>query len=167
MWNAGWAAQERADQLLGSAVVVQPPLLPMLTPAEQTIYDLWATGISPDDHPVRHVREFLDRRGVLSVARTHTGESGRRIESAGVVTHRQRPSTAAGVTFLNLEDETGILNVIVGVGVWNRYRRVAREAPAMIVRGILERSPEGVTNLVADRIEALPLRAPTSSRDFR
>jgi error-prone DNA polymerase len=167
LWNAGWAAQERADQLLGSAVVIQPPLLPLLTPAEQTIYDMWATGISPDDHPVRHARDMLDHRGVLPIAGTRTAEAGRRIESAGVVTHRQRPMTAGGVTFLNLEDETGILNVIVGVGVWNRYRKAAREAPAMIVRGILERSPEGVTNLLADRIEAFPLLAPTRSRDFQ
>ena len=85
----------------------------------------------------------------------------------GVVTHRQRPATASGITFMNLEDETGTLNVIARVGVWNRYRRVAREAPAMIVRGILERSPEGVTNLVADRFEPLTVSAPTRSRDFR
>ncbi|MEO6826201.1 MAG: error-prone DNA polymerase [Microbacteriaceae bacterium] len=167
IWSAGWAAQERADQLLGSAVAVQPPLLPMLTPAEQTVYDLWATGISPDDHPIRHVREVLNRRGVLSVVQTGTAEADRRTEVAGVVTHRQRPATAGGVTFLNLEDETGILNVIVGVGVWQRYRKVAREAPAMVVRGILERSPDGVTNLIADRLELLPLTAPTVSRDFR
>ena len=61
---------------------------------------------------------------------------------------------------MNLEDETGTLNVIAGVGVWTRYRRVAREAPAMIVRGILERSPEGVINLVADRFERLTVSAP-------
>jgi error-prone DNA polymerase len=68
---------------------------------------------------------------------------------------------------MNLEDESGTLNVIAGVGVWSRYRRVAREAPAMIVRGILERSPEGVTNLVADRFERLIMSAPARSRDFR
>ncbi|MCX7521465.1 error-prone DNA polymerase [Microbacterium sp. STN6] len=167
MWNAGWAADERADQLIGSAISVQPPLLPMLSPAEQTVYDLWATGISPNDHPIRHVRDMLTGRGALSIEATATAEPGRRIEVGGAVTHRQRPMTAGGVTFLNLEDETGILNVIVGVGVWNRYRRVARDAPAMIVRGILERSPEGITNLIADRLETLPLRAPVSSRDFQ
>jgi error-prone DNA polymerase len=68
---------------------------------------------------------------------------------------------------MNLEDESGTLNVIASVGVWSRYRRVAREAPAMIVRGILERSADGVTNLVADRFERLIMSAPTRSRDFR
>jgi error-prone DNA polymerase len=68
---------------------------------------------------------------------------------------------------VNLEDETGLVNVICSVGVWNRYRRVARDAAAMVVRGILERSSEGVVNLVADRIEALTTGQQTSSRDFR
>lgn len=167
LWLAGEAAQDREEYLAGSVVVVQPPLLPMLTDAEQVVYDLWATGISPDDHPVRHIREQLDERGAIRIDRLRRTESGRRIEVGGVVTHRQRPATASGITFMNLEDESGTLNVIAGVGVWNRYRRIAREAPAMIVRGILERSPEGVVNLVADRFERLTLSAPTRSRDFR
>ncbi|UOQ89245.1 error-prone DNA polymerase [Agromyces endophyticus] len=167
LWLAGEAAQDRAEFLPGSVVVVQPPLLPMLSPAEQVVYDLWATGISPDDHPIRHVRERLDERGAVRIDRLREVESGRRVEVGGVVTHRQRPATASGITFLNLEDESGTLNVIAGVGVWNRYRRIAREAPAMVVRGILERSKEGVTNLVVDRFEPLTVQAQTRSRDFR
>ena len=167
LWMAGEAAEDREEYLAGSIVAVQPPLLPMLSPAEQVVYDLWATGISPDDHPIRHIRELLDERGAIRIDLLQHAESGRRIEVGGVVTHRQRPATASGITFMNLEDESGTLNVIAGVGVWNRYRRVAREAPAMIVRGILERSPEGVTNLVADRFERLIVSAPTRSRDFR
>lgn len=167
LWLAGEAAQDREEYLAGSVVVVQPPLLPMLTDAEQVVYDLWATGISPDDHPIRHIRDRLDDRGAVRIDLLRDAESGRRVEVGGVVTHRQRPATASGITFLNLEDESGTLNVIAGVGVWNRYRRVAREAPAMIVRGILERSAEGITNLVADRFERLVLAAPGRSRDFR
>ena len=167
LWLAGEAAEDREEYLAGSIVVVQPPLLPMLSPAEQVVYDLWATGISPDDHPIRHIRDQLDERGAIRIDLLRHAESGRRIEVGGVVTHRQRPATASGITFMNLEDESGTLNVIAGVGVWTRYRRVAREAPAMIVRGILERSPEGVTNLVADRFERLIVSAPSRSRDFR
>jgi error-prone DNA polymerase len=85
----------------------------------------------------------------------------------GVVTHRQRPATAQGTIFVNLEDETGMLNVICSAGVWARYRRVARAAPALLVRGRLERA-EGATNLVAEGIEALSLSvAAARSRDFR
>ncbi len=70
---------------------------------------------------------------------------------AGLITHRQRPGTARGTTFLNLEDETGMLNVICSVGVMKVHRQAARHRVAVVIRGILECS-EGVTNLVADRV---------------
>ncbi len=167
IWEAGNAAQEKPEYLAGTSISVQPPLLPMLSPAEQLASDLWATGISTDDHPIGFLRPHLRARGVYSADGLTTAESGRRIEVGGVVTHRQRPATAAGVTFLNLEDETGLINVICPVGVWNRYRRVAREAPAMIIRGMLERSEEGVVNVIADRLEPLDAGMRTVSRDFR
>ncbi|WP_150308930.1 error-prone DNA polymerase [Planctomonas psychrotolerans] len=167
LWNAGNAAQDRAEFLPGSVVTVQPPLFELPTDLDDLMADLWSTGISTDDHPVRHMRGVLARRGVLQAAELQRTDSGRRVEVGGVVTHRQRPATASGITFVNLEDETGLINVICSVGVWMRYRRVARDSPAMIVRGILERSPEGVVNLVADRFEALVLAPPTKSRDFR
>jgi error-prone DNA polymerase len=166
LWTAGDAAQERRDYLPGTSITVQPPLLPVLSASEQVVYDMWATGISPGDHPMRHVRPMLRQRGILATDQLRTAEPGRRIKVAGVVTHRQRPGTASGITFLNIEDESGMLNVIASVGVWTRYRRIAREAPAMVIRGILERSPEGVTSLVADRFEPLPMEAQTKSRDF-
>jgi error-prone DNA polymerase len=83
-----------------------------------------------------------------------------------VVTHRQRPPTARGVTFLNLEDETGMVNVIVDAVVWDRHRRVARESGGLLVRGMLERTGE-VINVVAERVERLNLGLHTRSRDFR
>jgi error-prone DNA polymerase len=167
LWAAGDAALDRAEYLSGTMVAVQPPLFSMPSEAERLVSDLWATGISTADHPIRHVRAALAERGVLSFAQLATAEPGRRIEVGGVVTHRQRPATASGITFMNLEDETGLVNVICSVGVWTRYRRLARDAPALIVRGILERSPEGVTNLLADRFEPLELAVRTTSRDFR
>jgi error-prone DNA polymerase len=74
--------------------------------------------------------------------------------------------TAQGVTFLNLEDEFGLINVVVSKGCWVRYRNVARGAPAMVIRGRLERS-EGVINIVADLLASLPVPGKTASRDFR
>jgi len=164
---AGDAARDREEFLAGSMVTVQPPLFSMPSASEILASDLWATGISPDDHPIRSLRAALRQRGALRSDDLRTAESGRRIEVGGVVTHRQRPATASGITFMNLEDESGLVNVICSVGVWNRYRRIARDSPALIVRGILERSPEGVTNLLADRLEALPMSTRTTSRDFR
>ena len=167
IWLAGSAAEDRARFLPGTAVSVQPPLFGDPTSYEVLAADLWATGVSTDDHPIAHYRSALDARGVLSSGDLRTHETGRRIEVAGLVTHRQRPATASGITFLNLEDEHGILNVICSVGVWGRYRRLLRDAPALIVRGMLERSPEGVTNLVADGFEDLRVGVQHRSRDFR
>ncbi len=69
--------------------------------------------------------------------------------------------------FLNLEDETGLVNVICTPDVWKRFRKVARTQPALRIRGLLERH-QGVINLLAQRIEALPLRLAdlVKSRDF-
>lgn len=167
LWQAEHAAQERPDQLQGTRFIVQQPLFSMLTDDEQMVSDMWATGITPDGHPLERVRKELNARGVKSSAQLRKTESGRRIEVAGVVTHRQRPATARNVTFVNLEDETGLINVVCSVGVWQRYRRVARESPALIVRGMLERSPDGVVNVVADRFEQLNLGIITRSRDFQ
>ncbi|WP_420366783.1 error-prone DNA polymerase [Curtobacterium sp. L3-7] len=167
MWSAAQAAAERADQLPDTQVVVQPPLFGQMTSGDVLIADMWSTGMTTDDHPVRHVRDRLRAKRVLSVGDLAAAETGRRIEVGGIVTHRQRPATASGITFMNVEDETGLVNVICSVGVWGRYRRVARESPAVIVRGILERSQDGVVNVVADRIEHLPLAVRTRSRDFQ
>lgn len=167
MWNAGSAAQDRAEFLPHSIVAVQPPLFGMPSPVEEVMSDLWATGLSPDSHPVEHLRPGLEAQGILSAGDLTTAESGRRVRIAGVVTHRQRPATASGITFLNLEDETGLVNVICSVGVWSRHRRVVRDSPALIVRGMLERSTEGVTNVLADHFEPLAMAPRTRSRDFR
>jgi error-prone DNA polymerase len=167
IWMAGAAAADRARFLPGTTVSVQPPLFADQSGYERLAADLWSTGVSIDDHPMAHLRQTLDARGVLTSAQLRTHEAGRRIEVAGVVTHRQRPATASGVTFLNLEDEHGLANIICTTGVWHRYRRIARDSPALIVRGILERSPEGVSNVLADAFEDLRTGLAHRSRDFR
>lgn len=89
-----------------------------------------------------------------------------KVAVAGVVTHRQRPATAGGTTFINLEDETGLINIVVSKGCWLRYRHAAGGAAALMVHGRLERS-EGVVNVIAERIEPLQVAASVPSRDFR
>jgi len=88
------------------------------------------------------------------------------VSIAGVVTHRQRPHTARGLTFLSLEDETGLANVTCSKGLWARHRRVALTAQALLVRGRLERG-DGVVNVVAHRLEEIRLPVSVRSRDFR
>ena len=161
LWNAGFT--ERPDQLEGAGAVVAAPTLPGLDPVGHTLADLWATRISPEGHPFAHLRPMLAGAGIRSVGELFSGESNRRVHVAGLVTHRQRPGTAGGVTFLNLEDETGMLNVICTQGVWRRYRQVARNADAMVIRGLVERQ-DGVTNLVADKISSLASLNPDAER---
>ena len=173
LWNAGYA--DDLDTLPGTAIDAAPPALPGMSPVELTLADLWSTKISPSDHPVGHLRPVLDAQGIVPIAALGPDFDARRIRVAGLVTHRQRPGTAGGITFLNLEDETGMLNIVCAQPMWRAFRRVGRNVNALVIRGRVEHS-EGVTNLVADRLEPLNAVLPAahgtlpsrhSSRDFR
>lgn len=173
LWMAGYA--EDREHLPGSTPAPQAPSLPGMDEVDLTLADLWATGISPERHPVEHWRERLDVAGIRSVAGLAEVAGGRRVHVAGLITHRQRPGTAGGITFLNLEDETGMLNVVCSRGVMRVHRQAARNRVAVVIRGMLERQ-DGVINLVADRVQPLDdvlpgagrlLQSRQKSRDFR
>ncbi len=188
LWAAGALAQEGPGTLPGVSVGVEAPALPGMTDVETAVADVWATGVSADSYPTQYVRDGLTAAGVLTVvgavevsrqieqvdeAERVAGEvpgtrphPSSRVAVGGVVTHRQRPGTAGGVTFLSLEDETGILNVVCSPGLWQRFRKVARGSAALVVRGRLERA-DGATNLVAEHLAPLSLQVATTSRDFR
>ena len=166
LWAAGLIALEGPDTLPGVVPGVEAPDLPVMSVVEEAIADVWAHGVSVDRYPTVFVREGLDRNGVLTVAGVLEHEAERRVSVAGVVTHRQRPGTAKGVTFISLEDETGFLNVICSQGVWRRYQAVARRAQALVIRGRIERA-DGATNLVAEHLAPLSLKVRVKERDFR
>jgi error-prone DNA polymerase len=166
LWAAAALREARPDKLPGLVTGVDAPALPGMTAQEEAAADLWSMGLSPAAHPTEFTRPALDERGVLPIAALVDVAPRSVVEVAGVVTHRQRPGTAQGVIFINLEDETGLLNVICSPGLWRRYRRVARTSTAMLIRGVLERH-QGVTNLVAHRLAPLPTGATPRSRDFR
>nr|NLD41723.1 error-prone DNA polymerase [Actinomycetales bacterium] len=178
LWRAGALDQEYGTlhrvgdsvwiqpPLPGTAVGAEPPELPAMGREEEAVADVWATGSTTSVYPTYHVRGELEAAGVFRIADLAGREPGERLRVGGVVTHRQRPHTAAGITFLSLEDETGLLNVVCSRGVWERHRRLARTSAALVIRGTLERA-DGVTNLVADGMEHLSLRVPSRSRDFR
>lgn len=166
LWAAGALAQEGPDTLPGVSVGVEAPTLPGMSEVETAVADVWATGVSTDSYPTQYVRPGLRRAGVITVAEAVVHEAGRRVAVGGVVTHRQRPGTAGGVTFLSIEDETGLLNVICTPGLWQRFRRVARSSPALVVRGRLERA-DGATNLLAEHLAPLSLQVASRSRDFQ
>jgi error-prone DNA polymerase len=176
LWAAGALGTARpnarhdgtvVETLPGVVTGTHAPPLPGMTEMETVHADLWAMGISVGRHPTEFVREELQRQGIVTSADLRDIPDRTVVEVAGVVTHRQQPSTAKGTVFLNLEDETGLINVICSKGVWKRFRTVARGAPALRVRGVLEKH-QGVTNLVAGRITRLPISLADAlrSRDF-
>ena len=165
LWAAGAAATIRPGQLPGTTAGLAAPPLAVMTAAEETFADLWATGTF-GTHPVAHIRERLTERGVIGAAELKRARPGAAVMVAGLVTHRQQPGTARGVVFLSLEDETGMANVICPPPVWERHRRVAIDASALIVHGRVERQ-EGAVSLLATRLQRLPVVAASHSRDFR
>ncbi|WP_028938339.1 error-prone DNA polymerase [Pseudonocardia spinosispora] len=169
LWAAGALATQRPTQLPGTTVGVEAPPLPGMTDAELTVADVWATGVSPDSHPIAHLRERLAGEGAVTIAALREVAEGTRIKVGGLVTHRQRPATAGGVTFINLEDETGMLNVVCSPGLWSRYRSVAMGGSGLLVRGRLEHAENtpAVLNLLADRLDRLTLKVAIRSRDFQ
>jgi error-prone DNA polymerase len=166
LWAAGAVAQGGVDRLEGIVTGARAPSLPGMSERETAQADLWATGIAPNGHPTRFVRAELDRLGVVPAADLATRSHQSRVLVGGVVTHRQRPATAGGTTFVNLEDETGLINVVVSKGCWVRHRRLVQTAPALLIRGRLE-TADGVVNVVAETVSLLPLSATVASRDFR
>lgn len=165
LWAAGAVAQSRPDRLAGITTGVRSPVLPGMAPVEEAIADLWATGIAPNGHPTIFLRKALRDLGVRVADELVSLPNDSRVLVAGVVTHRQRPMTAGGATFINLEDETGLINVVCSKGCWARFRRVARDAPALLVRGRMQNS-QGVVNIVAEHLSALVVPAGLASRDF-
>jgi error-prone DNA polymerase len=165
LWTAGAVAATGPGQLPGIVTGVDAPQLPGMSERELAQADMWATGVAAEGHPTRFIRDRLRDEGVVTASELTTHPHNK-VTIAGVVTHRQRPATAGGTTFLNIEDETGLINVVVSKGCWIRHRMVAGTAPALYVRGRLERS-EGVVNVIAERIDLLSLQMQTKSRDFR
>src|SRR5271165_3017809 len=167
LWAAGAAAHGTPDRLPGIVVGNEAPPLPEPTPFDTVGDDLWALGLAPDRTAMELARPTLDGLGVLPAATLGAQADGSRVLVAGVVTHRQHPETARGAVFVNLEDETGHVNVVFSRGAWARWRPVARHAPVLVVRGRLELGQDAVS-LTAERVEALGLGAPVpASRDFR
>jgi error-prone DNA polymerase len=166
LWAAGAAASERPDRLPGVGSSSHVPSLPGMTELELTAADVWATGVSPGSHPVQFLRENLDAMGVVPANRLLSVPDGTRVLIAGAVTHRQRPATAQGVTFMNLEDETGMVNVMCSTGVWARHRKLAQTASALVIRGIVQNATGAVT-VAADRMGPIDLRVKSKSRDFQ
>ena len=164
-WSAGAAAQALPDRLPGVVTGLVAPSLPTVSEMERVADDLWSMGLTTEATAMELVRASLNERGVTRASALFAAESGR-VMVAGVVTHRQQPETANGAVFVNLEDETGHVNVIFSKGAWARWGSVASNKPALVIRGSLERG-QGVVTLTAEYVEPLTLGSVAPSRDWR
>ena len=142
--------------------------LPRMSAAEEVLADYRTAGLSLVAHPLQFLREELGSLGGGSGGRSGHDERRRPVCVAGLVLVRQRPGTAKGITFVTLEDETGVANLIIRLDVWNRYRQVASRAAILLVRGRLQRHGLVIHVLaakledVSDRLHGLD----GQSRDF-
>jgi error-prone DNA polymerase len=145
------------------------PLLPHLSLSEEVIHDYHAQGLSLRGHPFSPLRELLNKQAVVPASSLHSLKANRRYRVAGLVLLRQRPGTAKGITFMTLEDETGTVNLIVRPDVWERYRRAASQARALVVTGVLQKQ-EGVIHVIVHQLQDITEQLPNLghiSRDFR
>jgi error-prone DNA polymerase len=147
----------------------QPVPLPALSPQEEVFADYQTAGLSLRAHPLSFYRQQLDQLNAVSASRLQHFQDRRRVCVAGLVILRQRPSTAKGITFVTLEDETGTANLVVHQGTWQRFYRIARRSAAWLAYGHVERKNE-VIHVVVRRLEDLSTRLAElgiRSRDFR
>jgi error-prone DNA polymerase len=151
--DAGPLAPRRRAVGAEAAAYVAP--LPAMTRVELTEADYRMTGISLVGHPMSHVRPILEPNGVRSARDlSRNGRDGERVATAGLVICRQRPGTAKGFVFLTLEDETGLVNVVVTPQRFERQALLISRTPLLLVRGVLQ-VEQTVVNVRAQQFRAL------------
>jgi len=167
------AEDEQTPSVDISLSTSHPPLptsdfLPAMTPAEEVLADYRTTGLSLLAHPLQFLRSELEKLHVIPAAGLRTWPDGKWVRVAGLVLVRQRPSTAKGITFVTLEDETATANLIIRPEVWKRFRAAALGATVLIASGPLQRQGENIHVLVAKLEDfSVHLDGMTSqSRDF-
>ncbi len=164
-WADG-AAPDGSDSLRGASRFAPRPL----TPDDAVLADYRAVGLSTSGHPTDRYGSWLRRVGAVNSAALQQCRTGERVIVAGLVTVRQRPSTAKGTVFLLLEDAEGSVNVIVSATLDEAHREAVRHATFLAVYGRVERDGP-LANLIAQRFEVLDGKAGTPlahrSHDFR
>ncbi|GAC1589681.1 MAG: error-prone DNA polymerase [Candidatus Velthaea sp.] len=169
MWALRGLDEREARGELGRGMdVVEPRVrLQPLRPIEATTLDIHATGVS-DIQPIEHFRAQLDAQNVLAANRLPAMPNNLVCKVGGMVITRQRPGTAKGFVFLTLEDETGLVNVIVRPDIYERFRRLIRQANALVIEGTLQKD-QGCIDVIAKRFWPLDTRGATDhlrSRNF-
>ncbi len=164
LWRVGALQGASSTKLEGIVTGLAVPELPKQSELDIAACDLINTGIAVEGHPTKFYRNQLDRMGVTK-ASDLAFHVAAKVAVAGVVTHKQRPPTAGGITFMTLEDESGLMNIVVSPGCWVRHGTVLDNHRVLIVNGRYERTG-AVVNVVAEKIRGLQVEQVPPSRDF-
>jgi error-prone DNA polymerase len=151
------------------AVDEPSPELPEMSAQEEVVEDYSSAGLTLRKHPVSFLREQLILLKAVTSEQLSELEPDRRVKVAGLVLMRQRPSTASGITFVTLEDETGIANLVVYPSVWQHFRQTARFASVILATGRLQREGD-VIHVVCERLDDVSkmlAQIDSKSRNFR
>jgi error-prone DNA polymerase len=146
-----------------------PDFLTRMNSMEEVVADYETTGVSLAGHPIQFYRDHLKGLRVVTAAELKGLRHGQFVRVAGLILLRQRPSTAKGITFATMEDETGSINLVLHPTTWESYYMVCKSSNAWLVHGTLE-NRQGVIHVVAGRVEDLrDILGPMDirSRDFR
>jgi error-prone DNA polymerase len=122
-----------------------------VAPKRLAAFDLWSTGVTAGGQVMEHFREWLAAQRVVPAAQLRELPRNCACRVGGLVITRQRPGTAKGFVFLTLEDETGLVNVIVRPNVYEEFRRPIRSSPTLIVEGTLQKE-SGCIDVIAKKI---------------
>jgi error-prone DNA polymerase len=122
--------------------------------ADRTKHDLDLMGIATEHHPLFFIRDRLRALGVVEAARLREFKDGDPIRVAGMVVSRNRPPTRSGqtVVFVTLEDETGVIEVVIFSSVYDRYGHTIYACPGLVIDGKLSRQGKLDVAVVADRV---------------
>lgn len=168
MWEAGQVGNDCAEQMVlpGLEIVVKSPEFKPMDMLEITKIDYETMRMTPEAHPFEHIRQELEKDGVISAAAVGAELKGQIVTVAGLATHRQAPATGRGIVFLSLEDETGLINVTCSAGMWKRFSVVGQGSSALRVRGMVEEG-HGAISILAHFMEPVVGQEMMKSRDFR
>ena len=176
LWQvSSWESHSQLLKITEDSALESPPIA-IVEPDEyiNLAADIKHLGVSMGKHPMALIRPFLQKYRINAAIELRQLSDGALARGSGIVTHRQRPETAKGVIFITLEDETGVIQVVIFPDLVTRYRQAIFNAQLMTVYGRWQRDPHTggqVTHLLAARVEDhsahLGIFEPKASRDFR
>jgi len=167
LWQASWTARRASPLLRAIPESIPESPLRQMTLEERLAADCVGSGLTIGKHPMAYRRAELDKQQVTPAAALSSIPNGHRVRVAGNVIVRQRPGTAKGVTFLSLEDETGISNIVVMPDLFEEQRLTILGQAWVLVEGRMQ-NVDSVTHILAERLSPLanPLQVATRSHDF-